>query len=102
MSSKLHRFIQSRFGASLSQDEARQLIFLIFRTVDWLPNDLRNAEWSRSSLSIEFSVLSIEGLIRDATSDQKESGYWNTVIDDFMCKRIDVDRQFCESLCCTK
>jgi hypothetical protein len=98
MSSKLPSLVRLRFGETLSQEEARQLIFLIFCTVDWLPDDLRKEEWSRSTLSIEFAALSKEGFIRNTTPDQRETGYWNAIIDDFMFKRIDVDRQFSDAI----
>jgi hypothetical protein len=102
MSSKLPSLVRLRFGETLSQEEARQLIFLIFCTVDWLPDDLKKEEWSRSTLSVEFANLSKEGCIRNATPDQKEAGYWNAIIDDFIFKRIDVDRQFSDAISHTK
>ncbi|MBK1884718.1 hypothetical protein JIN85_20065 [Luteolibacter pohnpeiensis] len=98
MSSKLSSFVRSRFGGSLSQEEARQLIFLIFCTVDWLPDDLKKEKWSRSTLSIDFAALSEEGFIRDTTPDQKKAEYWNAIIDDFIFRRIERDPQFCDTL----
>ena len=102
MSSKLSSLVRLRFGGSLSQKEARQLIFLIFCTVDWLPDDIKKEEWSRSTLSIEFAALSQEGFIRDTTPEQKEAKYWNAIIDDFMFRRIERDIQFCDAIYHTK
>jgi len=98
MSSKLSSLVRSRFGGSLSQTEACQLIYLIFCTVDWLPDDIKNEEWSRSTLSIEFATLSKEGFIRDTIPEQKKAEYWNAIIDDFMFRRIERDSQFCDAL----
>jgi len=74
--------------------EAEQLTYLIFCTVSWLPDDLKNERWDRSKISSELAALSEQGLVRDITSAHQKPEHWNAIIDSFIFRKIIVDRGF--------
>jgi len=94
MPALLADFVRSKFGAAMTREEAGQVMFAIFCSVDWLPGDLKKKEWSRSTLSFEFVALAKEGLLRDSDTTDEDVAHWCRVIDQFMSKQIEVDWQF--------
>jgi len=91
MPALLTDFVRSKFGAAMTREEAGQLIFAIFCSVDWLPGDLRKEVWSRSTLSSEFVALAKEGMLRDSDTAHEDVAHWNRIIDRFLSKQIEVD-----------
>jgi len=89
--SLLAPFIRSQFGEKFTSEEARQLAFLIFCTVELLPTDLRGLRWDRTMIASEFVAASKEGMIGDASEEMQNPAYWSAAIDDFLLHSYKVD-----------
>ena len=85
--------------------DAVQLFLWLYCTLDLLPEHLRRLELTRETLSETFSTLVKEGKIAPpsalfAAQVKKTSlspstpEYWNSLVMDFMAKRIDLDESF--------
>ena len=90
----LATFVRLNFCDALCVEEARQLAYTIFCTLDYLPESLRNVIWDRSRIIDEFVTLAVEGYLVDATPAHKHPDYWNTTIDRFMSGKLQIDHDF--------
>ena len=87
----LSDFIRSKFGDTLTAKDAEQLAFTIFCTLSCLPDRLKNVIWDRERIAQEFVALSNEGYLCDALACHRDRAYWDTVIDNFMSMKAEID-----------
>jgi hypothetical protein len=94
MPSLLAGWIQSKLGETISREEANQLIFALFVSVDCLPDNLRSRVWDRAALAGEFVALVKEGIILDVDSSHEEADYWNSTITALLIDKKQFDLNF--------
>ena len=87
-------FVRSNFSDSLRVEQAEQLAFTIFCTLDYLPESLRNEVWDRARISDEFAALAVDGYLADATPAHNSPDYWNATIDRFISGKLEIDEAF--------
>ena len=102
MRSILTEFVKTRFGGAIALEDASQLAYSIFCTLDSMPDDLREIEWTRLRISEEFATLATQGMIKDIDPTQATPGYWNQVTDDFLAGREEPSEEFRSRLYCSK
>jgi hypothetical protein len=98
MPSQLSDGIRTKFGGAISIEEANQLIFALFVSVDCLPDDLRGLIWDRTALASEFVALAKDGLVRGAGRSHEEKQYWSSTIDQILIDRNKCDSEFWKRL----
>ena len=94
MPSILTDFVRNRIGSQMSIDDADQLAFSIFCTVDFLPEDMRLLEWTRSKISGELVSLAKQKMIEGTSSLHEQPEYWDHTITDYLAGRRTVTDLF--------
>ena len=87
----LSTFVNSNFGASMCTEEAEQLAFAVFCTLDHLPETVRDVIWDRARIAGEFASLAQEGYIATATPAHEIPDYWSATIDRFLSGELVID-----------
>src|ERR1051326_7113498 len=87
----LSGFVRAEFGGTLTSRDAEQLAFLIFCTLDYLPQNLKAEIWDRARISSEFVSLTKSGFLSDVSPAHSDPAYWNATIDRFLAKKTEVD-----------
>lgn len=87
----LSTFVNDNFDGSMSVEEAEQLAFTIFCTLDYLPENLRAEIWNRARIADEFACLAQEGHLAAITQAHKNSEFWDSTITRFMSGELEVD-----------
>ncbi|HET6408620.1 MAG TPA: hypothetical protein VFG14_12115 [Chthoniobacteraceae bacterium] len=86
--------MKGRIGSLMSIDQAEQLAFSIFCTVDFLPEDIRRLEWTRFKISGELAMLSKQKMIEDTSALHEQSEYWIHTINDYLAGRTTISDRF--------
>ena len=90
----LSTYVNSNFGGSISSEEADQLAFAVFCSLDYLPEIVRAEIWDRARIASEFASLAQEGYIAATTSAHEIPDYWSATIDRFLSGKLVIDYDF--------
>lgn len=72
-------------------EEAGQLAFTIFCTLDYLPESFRDVIWDRARIADEFASLAQEGYLAAVTPAHENPDYWNATMDRFISRDLEID-----------
>lgn len=78
----------------MGAEDAGQLAFTIFCTLDYLPESMRHVIWDRARIADEFASLAQEGFISAITPAHMDPDFWSSTIDRFLSDELEVDYSF--------